>query len=421
MVEKNRLGGTCLNVGCIPAKELLETASVARTVAHAAEFGVQAQKLGIDWAATLSRKQAIIDQLVGGLTGLLKGRKVTVYDGIGRLGQTIGRSRSAVGRRGRSITGDAVILAAGSVPRTLDGFPVDDRRIVTSDELLSIPALPASAVVIGGSAIGCEFASMMSDLGTKVTILEYAPKILPGCDEDATRVVERSFKKRGIDIRTGVAVTGQQTSADGVTLSYGDGETITVETVVISVGRRPATETLGLRAPGSRSNERGFVMVDENCRTTVPGVWAVATSSPRRHWPTSASPRACWSSPTSWAKTPARSPTTRSRGASTATPRWPSPVTPRPRPGPPATTWWSRSIGRRNGRAMIVGDTEGLVKVIAEKLPDGTGGPDPRGAHGRPVGDRTAGPGLPGRQLGSHRRRGGPVHPAPSDPERALR
>ena len=222
IIEKDKMGGTCLNVGCIPAKELLETASVARTVAHAGDFGIQVGPLGLEWDTTLRRKQTIVDQLVGGLTGLLKNRKVTIFDGIGRLASRPSTVSVTGGASdGVTLTADAVILAAGSVPRSIDGFPIDDRRIVTSDELLSIPELPASAVVIGGGAIGCEFASMMSDLGTEVTILEYAPKILPGCDQDATRVVERSFKKRGIEIRTGVAVKSQVSSDDDVTVTFG--------------------------------------------------------------------------------------------------------------------------------------------------------------------------------------------------------
>jgi dihydrolipoamide dehydrogenase len=376
LVEKSKLGGTCLNVGCIPAKELLETAAVARTVEHAAEYGIQAQKLGLEWAATLSRKQAIVDQLVGGLTGLLKGRKVTLFDGIGRLGADHTTVSIDGGVSGAvTITGDAVILAAGSVPRVLDGFPIDDHRIVTSDELLSIPALPATAVVIGGGAIGCEFASMMSDLGTKVTILEFAPKILPGCDDDATRVVERSFKKRGIEIRTGVAVTAQQTGDEGVTLTFGDNETITVETVVISVGRRPAAETMGLEQTQVQVSDKGFVVVDENCRTTVPGVWAagdlIATPA-LAHVGFAEGMLAITdilgedTTPIAYDKVPwciYCHPEVAFAGHSEASAR---------EAGYEVVVSKHRFSG--NGRAMIVGDTDGLVKIIAEKLPDGTGG-----------------------------------------------
>ncbi len=376
LVEKNKLGGTCLNVGCIPAKELLETAAVSRTVAHAGEFGVKAEALGLDWSRTQTRKQAIVDQLVGGLTGLLKNRKVTLFDGTGVLSGDHRTVAIAGGQSGEvEISADHIILAAGSVPRSLDGFPIDDRRIVTSDELLSIPELPASAVVIGGGAIGCEFASMMSDLGTEVTILEYAPKILPGCDLDVTRVVERSFNKRGIQIKTGVAVESQTTSADGVTVSFGEGETVTAETVVMSVGRRPASETLGLDATDVKVDDRGFIEIDANCRTSVPGVWAigdVVNTAQLAHVgfaegilvitdilgePTI---------PVDYGKVPwciYCYPEVAFAGHSEESAK---------AAGFDVVVSKHRFTG--NGRAMIVGETEGLVKIIAEKQPDGTGG-----------------------------------------------
>ena len=376
LIEKDKMGGTCLNVGCIPAKELLETASVARTVGHAGDFGVLVNPIGLEWQTTLNRKQAIIDQLVGGLTGLLKGRNVTMFDGAGRL-QPDHRSVAIAGGSSGDVTvsGDSVILAAGSVPRSLDGFPIDDRRIVTSDELLSIERLPASAVVIGGGAIGCEFASMMADLGTEVTILEYAPKILPGCDEDATRVVERSFKKRGIEIRTGVGVTGQVTNDDSVTLTYGEGETITVETVVMSVGRRPASETMGLDATDVVIDERGFIEVDENCRTAVAGVWAigdVVDTAQLAHVGFAEGMLAITdilgedTCPIAYDKVPwciYCHPEVAFAGHTEQSAR---------EAGYEVAVSKHRFSG--NGRAMIVGETDGLVKIIAEKRPDGSAG-----------------------------------------------
>ena len=376
LVEKSKIGGTCLNVGCIPAKELLETASVFRTVSHASEFGIVASPLEVEWSTTMDRKQAIIDQLVGGLTGLLKHRKVTVFDGVGRLAgdhQTVQIHGGSSGEL--SITGDAVILAAGSVPRTLDGFPIDDRRIVTSDELLSIPGLPASAAVIGGGAIGCEFASMMSDLGTEVTVLEYEPKILPGCDADATKVVERSFKKRGITIRTGVAVKSQETTDDGVTLTFGnDNEQLTVETVVISVGRRPASDTLGLDQTGVEV-ERGFITVDDQCRTTAPGVWAVGdviATAQLAHVGFAEGMLAITdilgedTTPIAYDKIPwciYCNPEVAFVGHSEDSAR---------EAGFEVVVSKHRYAG--NSRAKIVGETDGLVKIIAEKKPDGTAG-----------------------------------------------
>jgi dihydrolipoamide dehydrogenase len=278
MIEMNKIGGTCLHVGCIPAKELLETAATYRHVMHAKEFGVLAEQPGLDWSVTMARKQKVIDQLTKGVAGLLKARKVTVLDGRGTL--LPGKSVKVTGGESGDVelSADNVILASGSVPRTIPGFDIDGKLVVTSDELLSIDKLPGSAVVIGGGAIGCEFASMMADLGTKVTILEALPKIIPGVDKDITQVVLKSFKQRGIDVRTGVPVTGHKPNGDGATsVQFGDGESIEVELVVVSVGRRPLSESLGLESSQTavKVSDRGFVEVDEWCRTGEPGIWAV--------------------------------------------------------------------------------------------------------------------------------------------------
>ncbi len=376
LVEKHKLGGTCLNVGCIPAKELLETAAVARTVAHAADFGIGASMTGLDWQRTLARKQGIVDQLVGGLGGLLKGRKVTVYDGLGTLGADH-RTVSVSGGSSGDVTlvGGSVILAAGSVPRSLDGFPIDDRRIVTSDEFLSIPEVPASAVVIGGGAIGCEFASTMADLGAEVTILEYAPKILPGCDADVTRVVERSFAKRGITVRAGVAVQSQVTGPDGVTVTFGEGETVTAQTVVMSVGRRPASDTLGLAATSVGVDERGFIQIDDWCRTAAPGVWAVGDVVDTAQLAHVAFAEGIMvikdilgedPVPVDYGKVPwciYCHPEVAFAGHSEESAK---------EAGHDVVVSKHRFTG--NGRAMIVGETDGLVKIIAERQVDGTGG-----------------------------------------------
>jgi dihydrolipoamide dehydrogenase len=275
MIEMNKVGGTCLNVGCIPAKELLETAAVFRTVAEAGVFGVSAGEPSIDMAVTQQRKQKVIDQLVGGLSGLLKKRKVTVLDGIGSLGPDRQVKVTGGTSGDLELQADSVVLASGSLPRTIPGFDVDGTIVLTSDEFLSLDHVPASAAVIGGGAIGCEFASTLADLGSKVTVLEALPKILPGCDEDITREVLRAFKKRGIEVRTGVAVKGHTPGGAGTTLDLGDGETLEVEVVVVSVGRKPRAETLGLEGTAVKVDERGFVVVDEWCRTQEPNVYAV--------------------------------------------------------------------------------------------------------------------------------------------------
>jgi dihydrolipoamide dehydrogenase len=274
MIEKGRLGGTCLNVGCIPAKELLETAATYLHVNEASEYGVNAGEASIDWSTSLGRKDKIVDGLISGLASLLKSRKVTVLDGHGRLHEGKRVSVSGGDSGDLEVTGDAVVLAPGSVPRTLPGFDVDGKIVMTSDELLSIPELPKTAAIIGGGVIGCEFASMLADLGTKVSILEALPKILPGLDKDVTKVIEKSFKKRGIDIRTDMKVEGHEPTGSGTTVKAG-GEAFDVDVVVVSIGRRPNTDDLGLEGTGVRVDERGFIEVDGVCRTGEPGVWAV--------------------------------------------------------------------------------------------------------------------------------------------------
>ncbi len=271
VVEKDKVGGTCLHRGCIPAKEFLETASVYRTVASAKEFGVQAEQPVLDFSVSQARKQKVVDQLQKGLEGLMKRRRITTFIGTGQLGP----DHTVTVSDGTELRGTHVVLATGSVPRTIPGFEVDGRFVMSSDELLAREELPASAVVIGGGAIGCEFASMMSDLGVQVTLLEALPKLLPGCDKDVVKVVARSFAKRGIDVRTGVTVSGHKPNDETTTVMFGEGEQITADAVVVSVGRRPLSDGLLAEGTAVEIDERGFVRIDERCRTAEPGVYAV--------------------------------------------------------------------------------------------------------------------------------------------------
>ena len=377
VVERSKVGGTCLHVGCIPAKELLEAASVYRTVARAAEFGVGAGEPSLDWSAVLDRKQQVIDRMMAGLSSVLGQRKVTIYSGVGSLGPSGTVQVAAVDGSEQTLSAGSVVLASGSTPRTIGGFDVDGELVVTSDELFSISRLPASAAVIGGGAIGCEFASMMGDLGTKVTVLEALPSILAGCDAEVAKVVRRSFRKRGIDVHTGVTVHSHEPRPDrsGTVVSFGEGKQVDVEMVVVAVGRRPRTEGLGLDAAGVELDGRGFVAVDERCRTTVEGVWAVGDviDSPQLAHTAFAegmlvvcdilgenpdpldyhgTPWCIYSHPeVAFAGHSEQSAVDAGFDVVTSVHRY-----------------------MANGRAQILGETEGLVKVVAEKQPDGTGG-----------------------------------------------
>jgi len=275
VVEKDAMGGTCLNRGCIPAKAFLETAAVYRHVAHASDFGINASAPTVDFATSQARKQKIVDDTVGGLTKYMQSKKITILSGVGRLGAN--RTVSVEHNDGTrsTISGDSVILAAGSVPRMIPGFEAGG-PVMSSDEVLLLDRVPERIAVIGGGAIGCEFASTFADLGSQVTILEGLPKILPGLDTDVANVVVRSFKKKKMDIRTGVKVTGHTpTGNGGTTVHLGENDSIEVDAVVVSVGRRPFADQLGLQGTAVKVTERGFVEVDEYCRTGEPNVYAI--------------------------------------------------------------------------------------------------------------------------------------------------
>jgi dihydrolipoamide dehydrogenase len=275
MVEESRVGGTCLHRGCIPAKELLQTAEVLRTVRTAKEFGVDAGQPTLDLTTSLARKQQVVDRLTKGLEGLLKGRKVTVVPGTGTVVDAAAR-RVRVDD-GTELTGDALILATGSAPRSIPGFDFDGERILSSDHVLTMDTVPGRVAIIGGGAIGCEFASYLGDVGSEVTVLEALPSILPGVDPQVAEVVARSFKKRRITVETGVTITGvDRGEVLTVHAQRGDEEgDLEVDVVVVSVGRRPRSAGIGLEDSGVGIDARGFVEVDEHLRTAVEGVYAV--------------------------------------------------------------------------------------------------------------------------------------------------
>jgi dihydrolipoamide dehydrogenase len=278
MVEEQRVGGTCLHHGCIPAKELLQTAEVLRTVRNAGEFGVQTSAPALDLAASQTRKHAVIDRLTSGLESLLKHRKVAIVPGTGTLSPD---ARTITVSDGSKVRGRNVIVATGSAPRALpvDGLDFDGKVVLSSDHVLEVGRIPPRVAVIGGGAIGCEFASFLVDSGAQVTMLEVLPQILTGVDQQVAQVVSRALEKRGVKVQTGVSVNGfDRGTAGGGTLRFtgknGD-EQLIVDQVVVSVGRRPRTENAGLDAAGIKIDERGFIVVDGNMRTSADGVYAV--------------------------------------------------------------------------------------------------------------------------------------------------
>jgi dihydrolipoamide dehydrogenase len=364
-----------LNRGCIPAKAFLETAAVNRHVAHAADFGINATATGVDFGVAQKRKQTIVNALVKGLTGLTKSKKVTYILGTGSLGANRTVTVQLSGGGSQELQGRNIVMAAGSVPRTIPGFSAGG-PIMTSDEVLMLDKIPARIAVIGGGAIGCEFASTFADLGSTVTILEGLPKILPGLDPDVAAFVVKSFKKKNIDIRTGVKVNGHEpTTTGGTTVLFGEGERLDVDAVIVSVGRKPFTDHLGLTGTAVKITDRGFVDVDGFCLTSEPGVYAVGDliNTPQlahvayaeaivaiKHmrgekvypvmydrvpWAIYCHPEVAWSGPSEEEA--------RAKGHDVVV---------------------AKHQFRANSRAMIIGEAEGLVKIIAKKNVDGTAG-----------------------------------------------
>ncbi len=281
LIEKQKVGGTCLHRGCIPAKALLHAAEVFRTVSHAGEHGVKLPD-GVtpepDWPAANRRKTGIVNNLSRGLTGLLKRRKVTVIDGVGRLA-----ADGSVVVDGQPLRGRATILCTGSVPRAIPGMDLDGERIVSSDHATNSEAdrLPERVAVIGGGVIGAEFASVYTDLGVQTTLLEAMPHgVLPiGPDRDVADVLARSLGKRGTRIHAEARVGVLEHTNDGVLVPFETphgAEKIEVDQVLVSIGRRPVTETVGAEEAGIKIDERGFFEIDTNTMmTSRPGVYAI--------------------------------------------------------------------------------------------------------------------------------------------------
>ncbi len=273
LIEKDTVGGTCLNRGCIPAKAWLQTAAVYTTVQNAGEFGVVSDSPSLDWKAALDRKNSVVDRVVRGLGGLLKARGVEVIDGFGRIAED-GTVAVDTADGTRTIEAGKIILATGSVPRSIPNYDFDGRLIVSSDEALDWEHRPERVAIIGGGVIGCEFASLLGDTGSEVHLFEAMDQILPGTDPAAVKVLQRTFRKAGIKITTGVAVDAPQVGESSVVVTAG-GTTAEVDVVLVAVGRAPLTDSIGLEHT-SVQVDRGYVQVDlETMQTAHEGIYAV--------------------------------------------------------------------------------------------------------------------------------------------------
>lgn len=273
LVEKNKLGGTCLHQGCIPTKALLHAAEVADVAREGAAFGVKTTFESVDMSGVHSYKDGVVGRLFKGLQGLVKAAKIDYVEGSGRLD---GPHTVVVGDR--RLTGRNVVLATGSYARSLPGLEIGG-RIMTSEQALTIDHVPARVVVLGGGVIGVEFASVFKSFGAEVTVIEALPRLVAAEDEALSKQLERAFRKRKISVKTGVRFSGASQQGDVVTVSLESGETIEADLLLVAVGRGPVSEGLGYEEAGI-TVDRGFVPTDERLRTNVAGVYAVGDIVP---------------------------------------------------------------------------------------------------------------------------------------------
>ena len=274
LVEKDKVGGTCLHYGCIPTKALLHAAEVADAARESAQFGVSASLDGIDMNGVNSYKDGVVGRLYKGLQGLVKARGVTLVEGEGRL-----VAANAVEVDGTRYEGKHVVLATGSYAKSLPGLEIDGERVITSYEALLMDRVPASVVVLGGGVIGVEFASVWRSFGAEVTIVEALPRLVPAEDEACSKAVERAFRKRDIAFRTGTPFKAVDHTDNGVRVTLESGDPVEAELLLVAVGRGAVSDGLGFDQVGI-AMDRGFVLTDERLRTNVAGVYALGDIVP---------------------------------------------------------------------------------------------------------------------------------------------
>ena len=274
LIEADKVGGTCLHRGCIPTKALLHAAEIADGAREGSHFGVKSTFDGIDMAGVNSYKDGVINKLHKGLSGLVKSRNITYIEGYGKL-----VSKDTVEVNGTRYTGKNVILATGSYAKTLPGLEIDGERIITSDHGTKMSYVPKSVIVLGGGVIGCEFASVWKSFGSEVTIIEGLPHLVALEDESSSKALERAFRKRGINFELGVKFKSVSKSASGVEVLLEDGKSFAADLLLVAVGRGPTSSGLGYEDVGVKM-DRGYVLVDNKCRTNIKGVWAVGDLIP---------------------------------------------------------------------------------------------------------------------------------------------
>jgi len=285
IVEKDtRLGGTCLLRGCIPTKALLHSADLLHEMRHASIHGIRATEVSVDFSAVMTRKSKVVDKSAAGVNYLMKKNKIEVVYGMGRID---GPGRVGVrAKDGSTSTIDTknILIATGSVPRLIPGVEVDGTRIVTSDEILELTTIPESLIVLGAGAVGVEFASVFVRMGSRVTVVELLPRMLPIEDEEVSKEFEKAFRKRGITCLTQTRMGRVVPTANGVECTVQDPKgtesKLEAAMLLVAVGRAPYLEGIGAREAGVNVNERGFVPVNEYMQTNVAGIYAIGDVVP---------------------------------------------------------------------------------------------------------------------------------------------
>ncbi len=274
LIESDKVGGTCLHRGCIPTKALLHSAEIADGAREGSKFGVKSTLNGMDMDGVNAYKDGVINKLYKGLSGLVKSRGIVFVEGHGKL-----VSKDTVEVAGVKYSGKNIVLATGSYAKTLPGLEIDGERIITSDHGTKLNYVPKSVIVLGGGVIGSEFASVWKSFGSEVTIVEGLPRLIALEDESSSKQLERAFRKRGINLELGVKFASAVKNKKDVTVTLEDGKSLTAELLMVAVGRGPVSENIGYQEQGI-TMDRGYVLVDDKCRTNIPGIWAVGDLIP---------------------------------------------------------------------------------------------------------------------------------------------
>ena len=274
IVERDQLGGICLNWGCIPSKALLKNAEIVSYFHRAKEFGLSFDNFHADYSVAMDRSRKIVERMTKGVGYLLRKNKIEVLQGTGTLQ---GDGVVEIAPQGQRLKAKNLIIATGARPRTIPPLPVDGEGVITSREAIALAELPSSVVIVGGGAIGVEFAYLYSTYGVKVTVVEVLPRLVPNEDEEISRVLERSFTKKGIQVMTGASVKGLDQGPEALAVKVskdGADQAIPCQKVLVAIGVQPNSDKLGLESAGV-ATDRGYVAIDGNMRTNVAGVYAI--------------------------------------------------------------------------------------------------------------------------------------------------